>query len=141
MLNKRLSITPLLVPHRDELSETVGYLIKSAHKKILFIPDINKWQIWQKDIKDYIKKVDYAFLDGSFFKEGEIKNRPMSEIPHPFVTESMELFKDLSKSDKAKVYFIHFNHTNPLLIDGSSAQKQVLKNGFNIAKENQKVSL
>ena len=75
------------------------------------------------------------FLDATFFQDGEIKGRPMSEIPHPFVEESMELFKSLSIEDKKKVYFIHFNHTNPLLIDGSQAQDLVIKNGFNISKQ------
>jgi len=135
VLNERLKVIPILVPHRDELSETVGFIIESLGTKILFIPDINKWQVWNRDIKTYIKKVDYALLDGTFFKDGEIKNRPMSEIPHPFVKESMALFKNLSTEDKNKVYFIHFNHTNQLLIDDSKEQKLVEKNGFNVARE------
>ena len=71
-LNKRLNITPLLVPHRDEFSETVGYLIDNQGKKALFIPDIDKLGKWQKSIIDYIKKVDIALLDATFFKNGEI---------------------------------------------------------------------
>ena len=59
----------------------------------------------------------------------------MSEIPHPFVEESMALFSILSDVDKAKIHFIHLNHTNPLLIDGSQAQKEVFGKGFKIAKE------
>ena len=59
----------------------------------------------------------------------------MSEIPHPFVQESMELFSDLFENDKQKVHFIHLNHTNPLLIDESNAQKEVIEKGFNLAKE------
>ncbi len=49
----------------------------------------------------------------------------------------ISLFSKLSDTDKQKVHFIHFNHTNPLLIEGSTAQKEVLKKGFNIAKEGQ----
>ena len=75
-------------------------------------------------------------MDATFYKNGELK-RDMSEIPHPFVQESMELFSTLSDADKQKIYFIHFNHTNPLLIEGSTAQKEVVKKGFNIAKEGQ----
>ncbi len=135
-LNNRIKITPFLVPHRDEFSETVGYEIKINNKILIFIPDIDKWETWQTDIIQLIKKVDYAFLDATFYKNGELK-RDMSEIPHPFVEESMEMFSKLSEKDKAKVNFIHFNHTNPLLIDGSKAQNEVLQKGFNIAKENQ----
>ncbi|WP_372800935.1 MBL fold metallo-hydrolase [Lutibacter sp.] len=135
-LNKRISVTPLQVPHRDEYSETVGFVIHLNNKKILFIPDIDKWNTWEADITSLVKEVDIALLDATFFKDGEIKGRPMSEIPHPFLEESMSLFKNLSSSDKKKIYFIHFNHTNPLLIDGSEAQQKVIQNGFLIAKQN-----
>ncbi len=135
-LNERIQITPFLVPHRDEFSETVGYEITINNKSLIFIPDIDKWEKWKTDITELIKKVDYAFLDATFYKNGELK-RDMSEIPHPFVEESMELFSNLSENDKQKVHFIHFNHTNPLLIEGSTAQKEVLKKGFNLAKEGQ----
>lgn len=141
VLNEQLKVKPLLVPHRDEYSETVGFLIQSKSKKALFIPDINKWNQWEANILDYIKEVDFAFLDGTFYKDGEIVGRPMSEIPHPFVEESMSLFKNLSDADKKKVHFIHFNHTNPLLIEGSDAQKNAYQNGFKIAKQGMIISL
>jgi pyrroloquinoline quinone biosynthesis protein B len=133
-LNERIKISPFLVPHRDEFSETVGYEITINNKSLIFIPDIDKWEKWETNITELIKKVDYAFLDATFYKNGELK-RDMSEIPHPFAEESMSLFSTLSDADKQKVHFIHFNHTNPLLIEGSTAQKEVLKKGFNIAKE------
>ena len=113
-----------------------AYQITINNKNLIFIPDIDKWGKWERDITEIIQKVDYAFLDATFYKNGELK-RDMSEIPHPFVEESMELFSKLSKKDKSKIHFIHMNHTNPLLIEGSSAQNEVIKNGFNIAKEGQ----
>ena len=135
-LNENIKVTPFLVPHRDEFSETVGYKIMINNKSLIFIPDIDKWERWATDINELIQKVDYAFLDATFYKNGEL-SRDMSKIPHPFVQESMELFSTLTKTDKKKVHFIHFNHTNPLLIEGSSAKNEVLKNGFNLAKEGQ----
>ena len=135
-LNKNIKVTPFLVPHRDEFSETVGYKITINKKILLFIPDIDKWEKWETNILPLIQKVDYAFLDATFYKNGELK-RDMSEIPHPFVEESMELFSNLSETDKQKVHFIHFNHTNPLLIEGSASQKEVTKKGFNLSKEGQ----
>jgi pyrroloquinoline quinone biosynthesis protein B len=134
VLNERISVTPILVPHRDEFTETVGYLIKNNTKQALFIPDIDKWSKWDRNIVDYIKQVDIALLDATFFKNGEI-SRDINEVPHPFAEESMQLFENLSDKDKQKVHFIHFNHTNPLLIDGSDAQKRVIDKGFNIAKQ------
>ena len=137
-LNENIKIKPFLVPHRDEFSETVGYEIMINDKSLIFIPDIDKWEKWERDISELIQKVDYAFLDATFYQNGELK-RDMSEIPHPFVEESMELFSELSDTDKQKVHFIHFNHTNPLLIEESSAQKEVFEKGFNLAKEGQMI--
>jgi len=133
-LNKNIKATPFIVPHRDEFSETVGYEILINNKSLIFIPDIDKWEKWETNISELIQKVDYVFLDATFYKNGELQ-RDMSEIPHPFVEESMKLFSTLTKTDKQKVYFIHYNHTNPLLIEGSNAQKEVSEKGFNFAKE------
>ena len=134
-LNSRLQITPLRVPHRDEFSETVGFHIQGPRKSALFIPDIDKWELWDKDIINVIETVDFAFLDGTFFQNGEIPGRDMSQIPHPFIEESMQLFKQLSDEDKTKVYFIHFNHTNPVLQTDSEAKYQIERAGYHIAEE------
>jgi len=134
ILHNNLSFTPIQVPHRDEYSETVGYVIEGTHKKALYIPDIDKWAKWEVSIVEMIKSVDYAFLDGTFFDEKEINNRDISEIPHPFIIESLKLFKELDESEKSKVYFIHLNHTNPVLNSESSEYKKVISAGFNIAK-------
>ena len=135
-LNKNIKIQPFLVPHRDEFSETVGYKVLINNKSLIFIPDIDKWGKWEHDITQIIQKVDYAFLDATFYQNGELK-RDMCEIPHPFVEESMKLFDFLPKKEKEKIHFIHFNHTNPLLIENSYAQKNVREKGFNLAKEGQ----
>ncbi len=134
ILNEKLQVTPFLVPHRDEFSETVGYTIKGTHKTALFIPDINKWQKWHKNIVEEVKKVDYAFLDATFLKDGEI-NRSMSEIPHPFIEETVALFKKESFATKQKVIFIHFNHTNPALQPNTKEKKALESLGFRFAKE------
>lgn len=134
ILNEKLQVTPFLVPHRDEFSETVGYTIKGTHKTALFIPDINKWQKWNRNIVEEVKKVDYAFLDATFLKDGEI-NRPMSEIPHPFIEETVALFKNESFATKQKVIFIHFNHTNPALQNNTEEKKALESLGFQFAKE------
>ena len=134
ILHNNLSFTPIQVPHRDEYSETVGYVIEGTHKKALYIPDIDKWAKWEVSIVEMIKSVDYAFLDGTFFDEKEINNRDISEIPHPFIIESLKLFEELDESEKSKVYFIHLNHTNPVLNSKSSEYKKVISAGFNIAK-------
>lgn len=134
-LSDQLVVTPLLVPHRDEYTETVGFRIVGPHKSALFIPDIDKWDRWDIDIRTLIQSVDYALLDGSFFADGELPDRDMSQIGHPFVVESMKLFSTLSTEEKSRIIFIHLNNTNPLLIDDSDAQRFVRKQGFRVAYE------
>lgn len=136
-----LKITPFIVPHRDEFSETVGYKIEGPNKSALFIPDINKWSIWKQDLAKLVKSVDYAFLDSTFFSQGELPGRDMSKVPHPLVTETMHELKNLSIKERNKVWLIHFNHTNPLLVPNSKAQKQVKEFGFNVAEEGVKLVL
>ena len=140
-LTSNIKITPFIVPHRDEYSETVGYLVSGPNKTALFIPDIDKWQKWDQDIIKAISGVDYAFLDATFYDAEEINNRDISEIPHPFVIESMELFKELPVSEKKKIHFIHFNHTNPLLNSKSDQLREVLQAGFGIAEINDVIVL
>jgi len=139
-LGNSLKVTPFLVPHRDEYSETVGYKIEGKKKSALFIPDINKWQLWKKNIIEEVKNVDYAFVDATFFKDGEIP-RPMKDIPHPFIVETVKLFENESQEIKSKVYFIHLNHTNPALKENHPLKDSILNLGFHFAKQGAKFPL
>ena len=134
-VEKDLVVKPIEVPHRDEYSETVGYIIKGPNRSAIYIPDIDKWYKWDKSIVDLISSVDYAFIDATFYDEKEINYRDISEIPHPFVIESMKLFEGVSKEEKSKIYFIHLNHTNPLLDSNSSEYKDLISRGYNVAQE------
>lgn len=131
-LSEQLQVIPLQVPHRDEYSETVGYKILGPNKSALFIPDIDKWEKWDKDIIEEIKMVDYAFVDATFYSGAELAFRDISQIPHPFIIESLEKFKDLTPDEKSKIIFIHFNHTNPVVDIKSEEAQKVLDAGFKI---------
>jgi pyrroloquinoline quinone biosynthesis protein B len=133
-VTESIQVTPILVPHRDEYSETVGYLIKGPGKTALFIPDIDKWARWDRSLSQLIRQVDWAFIDATFFNGNELPGRDMSEIPHPCVVESMNLLASLPADQKARVYFIHMNHSNPMLDPQSDATKKVLESGFQIAR-------
>lgn len=135
-LNARISATPLLVPHRDEYSETVGFIISGPNRRILYLPDVDKWERMNTPIESLIASVDYAFLDGTFFTDDELPGRAMSEIPHPFITESLSRFSKLPVEERKKIHFIHFNHTNPVLRPRSQELQRVLDAGLNIAQEN-----
>ncbi|WP_300526880.1 MBL fold metallo-hydrolase [Maricaulis sp.] len=130
------TVTPFLVPHRQEYSEVVGFRIDGGEKSAIFIPDIDSWEEWDEmgtRIEDMIASVDYAFLDATFFANGEIPGRDMSGFPHPFITHSMERFADLPDEEKAKIRFIHLNHTNPVRYPDSPEREQVLDAGFGVA--------
>ncbi len=139
-INNTLKVTPFSVPHRDEYSETVGYSIQGKKKSALFIPDIDKWEKWSKNIVEEAKKVDYAFVDATFLEDGEIP-RPMSEVPHPFISETIKLFKNEPLALRRKVIFIHFNHSNPALQPNSRERKEIEKMGFQFATEKAMYSL
>ena len=140
-LNERIRVTPLLVPHRDEFSETVAFLIAGPQRRVLFLPDIDKWDRWERAIEDVIGDVDVALLDGTFYANGEIPNRDMSEIPHPFIQESLQRFSQLPAKARAKIRFIHFNHTNPALRPASEAARSIQAAGFGLAQEGDVVDL
>ncbi len=131
-ITKNISIKPILVPHRDEFSETVGFVVITPKKRVLFIPDIDKWAKWQRNILDEVGRVDAALLDATFYQNGELPNRNMSEVPHPFITETMYLFKN--SPHKSKIKFIHFNHTNPVMRQ-TKEREAVLRQGFGVCTE------
>ena len=99
-LEEGISIIPFNVPHRNELSETVGFQIKSYDKSILYIPDIDSWDKWEKDINQMIKENDIAFLDGTYYDKTELKNRDINEIPHPSIKDSIKKIAKIVKQLK-----------------------------------------
>ena len=133
-------VTPVQVPHRDEYSETAGYIIEGKNKKALFIPDIDKWEKWDRNLSQLAKEFDFLLIDATFYDSKEI-NRDISEIPHPLVTETIDLLSGLDLKNRNKVYFIHMNHTNMMLNPDSELSKLVTSKGFNIARLGQKLYL
>ncbi|MCP4655102.1 MAG: pyrroloquinoline quinone biosynthesis protein PqqB [bacterium] len=143
-LNARLSVTPFLVPHRGEYTETVGLRVDGPRRSVLFIPDIDKWERWDEQgqrVEEAIAPVDVAFLDGTFFADGEIPGRDLSEIPHPVITKTMKRFARLPAAEKQKVRFIHLNCTNPALDPRSEAHRAIEEAGFGVARALEKVPL
>jgi pyrroloquinoline quinone biosynthesis protein B len=140
-LGARVRVKPIAVPHRDEYTETVGFIIAGPRRKVLYLPDIDKWDRWKTPIEEVIAQVDRAYLDGTFYAEGEIVGRAMSEIPHPFVVETMARLKTLPAAERAKVHLIHFNHTNPLLQPSGPAVSAVQAAGLSIAQEGDRLEL
>ena len=144
LLNERLSVTSFLVPHRDEYGEVVGYRIDGPSQRVLFIPDIDGWDDWDAAgvrLEEQLALVDVAYVDGSFFDDGEIPGRDMSGFPHPRIRETMDRLRALPEDVRAKVRFIHLNHTNPALDPGGSARQEIERRGFHVAEEGERIAL
>lgn len=144
-LGPSLAVTPLRVPHRDEYSETVAFIIEGPSKRVLFAPDIDGWQNWEEEyatrIEDIIASVDAAYIDATFFDDNELPGRDMSLIPHPRLLASMSRFDALPVAERAKVRFIHLNHTNPARDPDSAESRAVRDRGYNIARRGDRMCL
>ena len=140
-LSDTIRVTPVEVPHRDEFSETVGFRIEGPKRSVLYIPDIDKWERWDRRIEEQLKRVDVAYLDGTFFADGEIKGRDMSQIPHPFIEETLHRLAALPATERAKVRFIHLNHTNPALDPQSDAARFIRAAGLAVARQGERIAL
>ena len=128
-----LNVTPFLVPHRGEYSETVGFRIASDRGAVVFVPDIDKWERWDRQVEALVAHVNAAYVDGTFFDGAELPDRDMSEIPHPFIVESLARFAALTAAERTRIRFIHLNHTNRAGIAGTAERKRVEAAGCHVA--------
>jgi pyrroloquinoline quinone biosynthesis protein B len=135
-LGADLKVTPLAVPHRDEYSDTVGFRVKGPARSLLFIPDIDKWERWDRRLEDEVAAVDAALLDGTFFEADEVPGRSLAEIPHPLVEETAARLAPA----RGRVFFIHLNHTNRLLWD-EGARQRLAARGLDVARDGQVLPL
>ena len=134
-------VTPFEVPHRDEISETVGFKVKGPEKTIIHLPDIDSWTAFSSDNTTLMRDVDVAWLDGTFFDANELPHRDLSTISHPLMQESLSYFASLPEPLRRRIRFTHLNHSNPACNPASEATRMVLDAGFCIADENECVSL
>ena len=110
VLSPYLQITPLLVPHRDEWSDALAFILCGLRKKLFYCPDIDSWDAWKQDIRSFIEEMDIALLDATFFSADELPSRDLSKIPHPLATDTAQRLAGVS----CEVRLIHLNHSNPL---------------------------
>ncbi len=124
-LGDHLRATPTLVPHRDEFSETVAWTIQGPSGSVLWLPDLDAWDRWDRDLAAVLAGVTTAYVDGTFFADGELA-RDMSVVPHPRVQETLAKIAGLPAAERAKIHFVHLNHTNRAL-DASSPQHAAVR--------------
>lgn len=129
------------VPHRDEYTETVGFLITGPQRRVTYVPDTDTWEGWDPPVEDLISRTDMAFLDATFFDATELPGRDISEIAHPLVVDSLTRFSELDETERAKIRFIHLNHSNPLLNPESDEYVRVARAGMAVAAQGDIVEL
>ena len=142
-LEEGITIKPFPVPHRDEYSDTMAFVIRGSRKTLLYVPDTDSWTAWPKPLTDVLaaEKVDIALLDGTFYSPDELPDRDVTKIKHPLVTQTMDLLEPLVKAGKLRVYFTHMNHSNPALDADGSARKAIEARGFRVLQEGEAFEL
>jgi len=140
-LTAELSVTPFTVPHRDEYSDTQGFVIRGQKKTLLYIPDIQSWKAWDRDIREEVEKVDFALLDGTFYGPEELPGRDLSQLGHPLITTSLDTLSQVSQKGKTKIFFTHLNHSNLALDPDGDAIKNIQNKGFGVTLEGMEIFL
>ncbi len=143
-ISDKISITPFTVPHRGEYTETVGYRLLGGGKSAVYIPDIDSWEQWDEagtKLETVIANNNYLFLDGTFYSGDELPGRDMSKIPHPTIIHTMEMLKALDPMSRAKIRFIHLNHTNPAHDKNTNAYEDIEKSGYKVARAGERICL
>jgi pyrroloquinoline quinone biosynthesis protein B len=139
-LTPSLHVTPLSVPHRDEDSDTVAFLVRGPSRKVLWLPDIDKWEKWDRRLEDLLADPSLtAFVDGTFFSADEIPGRSIADIPHPLAPETVGRTASVANA-RGRLFFVHLNHTNRLLWN-AAAVAEIERKGWGVAREGQTVSL
>ena len=142
-----LTIQPVHVPHRDELSDMHAFVIRGPNRSLLFLPDHDTWEETlerhnQPDIRSWLKtlEVDIALIDGTFWSSDELAGRNQDKVPHPPVSQTIDLLGMRQENDP-EIYFIHLNHTNPLYDPNSAASAHLAPTGWLVAQQGQRFTL
>jgi len=138
-----VSIAPWLVPHRNEFAETFAFQVSGPRRRLLFLPDLDRWEQWDRSLLDVARDFDYLFLDGTFFSADELtaRGRDYSQVPHPLIRDTMDRLQPAVDAGHNGIYFFHLNHTNPLLTVHSPEMRTLLERGFHVASEGMELSL
>lgn len=135
-LSPALAVTPVPVPHRAEYSDTAAFSIAGPRQMVFYCPDIDRWEAWDRDIREVVDAHNVALLDATFFSGAELPGRDMSKIPHPLVTDTVARLR----GTPAEVAFIHLNHSNPLLRD-TPERAWLREQGFGVGAQGQRWEL
>ena len=134
-LGADVGLTPLPVPHRTALSETVAFRIDGPSSAALWLPDLDAWDDGAASPRRLLSAVDRAYVDGTFFDARELPERDRSRIAHPTIEETLARVATWTAEERDRLRFIHLNHSNPALRPDSPELAAVQAAGCDIAVE------
>lgn len=146
-----LEVKLLDVPHRDEYTDTVAFVFRRPGRgrgeggdapgpALLYLPDIDGWERWDRDLGAVVDDVDVALLDATFHSAGELPGRTEEEIPHPLAPRTMDRLQPAVDAG-ARVILTHLNNSNPLLDDRGPERRRVEARGYEVAREGMRIEL
>ncbi|MFT5424867.1 MAG: pyrroloquinoline quinone biosynthesis protein B [Phycisphaerales bacterium] len=143
LLGSGVTVMALKVPHRDELSDTVGFVIAGPTQRVLYVPDTEPWRTWDEPLGSVIERldIDIAILDGCFYSADELPGRAASEIGHPLMVDTMDELQPLVGAGRVKVLFTHLNHSNRALTPGSLEAQEIVRRGFAVVSMGLEIDL
>ncbi len=131
-----ITFRPLEVPHRDDFSDTVAWLVSGPRWRVLYAPDMD---IMEDAFVDLVSGVDMAIIDGTFHTRDEIPGA-MGTVPHPPVTETMVRLQPALEGG-TRIAFTHLNHTNPLCDPRSPEFEHLVSRGFGVVLDGYAVDI
>jgi pyrroloquinoline quinone biosynthesis protein B len=140
-IDPNLEVQLWQVPHRDEIADTVAFVFRGPDASLLFLPDINGWNLWNRKVAEAVAGVDVALLDGTFWSLEELPGRTLDEVPHPLMPQTMDALQAVVNQKKTRVVLTHLNNTNPALDDGGPQQAEIARRGFGLAREGMRFAL
>lgn len=126
-----VQVTLIEVPHRSEwATDTAALRIQGPRGSLLYLPDIDSWDAWDRDVGAMVRDVDVALLDGCFWQAPS-----RAGVPHPPILETMDRLQHLVDARTSRVVFTHLNHSNPAITPNSEERALLDRRGFEIAAE------
>jgi pyrroloquinoline quinone biosynthesis protein B len=122
-----LAVTPEGVPHREDFSDTVAWVVEGPRERLIYAPDMDHLD---DGFVDLVGTMDMAIVDGTFYYADEIPGA-MGTVPHPPVETSMVRFQRALEGG-TRIAFTHLNHTNPLCDPRSGEFKDLVSQGYGV---------
>ncbi|WAS91031.1 MBL fold metallo-hydrolase [Nannocystis punicea] len=138
-----VTVAPLQVPHRDEYTDTHGFVIAGPRARALYVPDSAPWAAWPRPLPEVLaaERIDVALLDGCFYSPDELPGRDLATLAHPLIVDTMDLLQPLIDAGGVRVIFTHLNHSNPAVDPGGAAALEIRRRGFEVARDGLEIPL